>query len=81
MTHPDSSEARNATDGAMSAATPRRGRHWSICTNSNASAWGLATTPSVSVSPGATALTVIPCLPISRASARVKPRMPPFEAT
>src|SRR5438132_2023584 len=52
VTQPASSEARNATAGAMSAATPRRGMHWSICTNSKASACGLASTPSVSVSPG-----------------------------
>ena len=38
-------------------------------------------TPSVSVRPGATALTVIPYLPISRARARVNPSTPPLDAT
>src|SRR6266702_5716254 len=81
VTQAASSEARNATEGAMSAATPRRGMHWSIWTNSKASACGLAITPSVAVSPGATELTVIPYLPSSRAAARVNAQTPPFDAT
>src|SRR6185437_11232730 len=78
---PASSDARKATAGAMSAATARRGIAWSIWTKSNASACLLASTPSVSVSPGATELTVIPCGPSSRASARVNAQTPPFDAT
>src|SRR6185369_6244997 len=77
VTQPASSEARNATAGAMSAATARRGMAWSIWTNSNASACLLASTPSVSVRPGATELTVIPWGPSSRASARVNAHTPP----
>src|SRR5581483_10977540 len=73
VTHPASSEARNATAGAMSSLSPRRGIAWSICTNSNASACGEAITPSDAVSPGATAFTAIPYLPSSRAAARVNP--------
>src|SRR5438067_11140852 len=69
VTQPASSEARKATAGAMSAATARRGIACSIWTNSNASACLLASTPSVSVSPGSTELTVLPSGPSSRASA------------
>src|SRR5207248_4436009 len=78
---PASSEARNAIAGAMSAGTARRGIACSIWTKSNASACLLASTPSVAVKPGATELTVIPCGPSSRASARVNANTPPFEAT
>ena len=65
----------------MSSDSPRRGIACRLWTNSNASLWGLSSTPSVAVSPGATALTVIPDGPSSVASARVKPQTPPFAAT
>lgn len=50
-------------------------------TKSNASACGLAITPSLAVRPGATALTVMPCTPTSVASDRVKAKTAPLEDT
>ena len=46
-------------------------RNFSTCT-------GCASTPSLSVKPGASALTVIPCAPTSRASARVNAIIAPL---
>jgi hypothetical protein len=81
VTQPASSLHRKATGGAMSSGSPRRGIAWSCWTNSYASLWGVASTPSVAVSPGATPLTVIPSLPSSVASARVNPNTPPLADT
>ncbi len=52
-------------------------------TRADVSAWPGKSSSSISVriAPGATALTVIPVGPISRASDRVKPTTAPFDET
>src|SRR5260370_21882247 len=55
-----SSEARKATAGAISAGIARRGMACNDTTKSKASACGPASTPSLAVSPGATAFTAMP---------------------
>ena len=83
---PAASSARNATVFAMSSGWPtRRTGVWAaitFCSFSNFTPYraALSAVMSLTIYPGATALTVIPSGPSSIASVRVKPSMPAFVA-
>jgi hypothetical protein len=77
---PASSPSRKAIRAATSATVPTRPTMLAAPSSALRSSLRVPPMMSVSMGPGATQFTVIPCGPSSRASARVKPMIAALEA-